>query len=101
MTRLVWDILFKSVQFEEGIKSCNPFIIIFCENGITGFSIKRRNSATEEELPEVQSLYRFKYQWKEIRLSKFPSQKERSERLIHAIKFLAQKYVSVLKETGF
>jgi hypothetical protein len=92
----------KSFQFDNG-KGCNSLIIRFYEDGFK-ISIKYRGVyEIKDQSSWDNHLMGEKHQWSwdSIRLYEDESQKERADRLINAFKFLANKYGSVLKESGF
>jgi len=88
----------------EGDVDCYPISLKYSNSGISSSFAKIRATQKISELSGLQ-IYEMNeklgYRYESIRLKMDPNQKERAERLINAIKFLAESYGAKIKKSGF
>lgn len=88
----------------EGDVDCYPISLKYSNSGLSSSFSKIRANPKIYELSGLQ-IYEMNeklgYRYESIRLKMDPNQKERAERLINAIKFLAESYGAKIKKSGF
>ena len=88
----------------EGDVDCYPISLKYSNSGLSSSFAKIRATQKISELSGLQ-IYEMNeklgYRYESIRLKMDPNQKERAERLINAIKFLAESYGAKIKKSGF
>jgi hypothetical protein len=88
----------------EGDADCYPIYLKYSRSGLSSVLSKIRATQELHEMSELQ-IYemnaKFGYDFEGIKLKKDPNQKERADRLIKAITFLAESYGAKIKKSGF
>jgi hypothetical protein len=87
----------------EGDVDCYPISLKYSNSGVSSaFKIRATQEIYEmSELEIYEMNEKLGYRYESIKLKMDPNQKERAERLINAIKFLAESYGAKIKKTGF